>query len=66
MLFRRGVCCVLTSAQERETKVAYVALAEAGIEMETMNHEKKQVTSQWQSSLIVLARCDQALQVGCL
>ncbi|KAH8951093.1 hypothetical protein BDL97_09G007900 [Sphagnum fallax] len=50
------------SAQERESKVAYVALAEAGIEMETMNHEKKQVTSQWQSSLIVLARCDQALQ----
>ncbi|CAN5976027.1 unnamed protein product [Sphagnum jensenii] len=50
------------SAQERESKVAYVALAEAGIEMENMSHEKKQVTSQWQSSLIVLARCDQALQ----
>ncbi|KAL2651294.1 hypothetical protein R1flu_019422 [Riccia fluitans] len=48
--------------QERETKLANMALSEAGTEMESINQEKKQVAVQWQSSLLVLSRCDEALQ----
>ncbi|BBM97922.1 hypothetical protein MPTK1_1g09480 [Marchantia polymorpha subsp. ruderalis] len=48
--------------QERETKLANVALSEAGTEMESITAEKKQVAIQWQSSLLVLSRCDEALQ----
>eukprot|EP00249_Psilotum_nudum_P035329 c55701_g1_i1 orf=1-198(+) len=32
--------------------------------MEIINSEKKQIMTQWKSSLIVLARCDEALQAG--
>ncbi|KAL3700429.1 hypothetical protein R1sor_018451 [Riccia sorocarpa] len=48
--------------QERETKLANKALSEAGTEMDSINQEKKQVAVQWQSSLLVLSRCDEALQ----
>ncbi|CAM6127437.1 unnamed protein product [Calypogeia fissa] len=50
------------AVQERETKLANVALQEAGTEMESISAEKKQVTIQWKSSLLVLSRCDEALQ----
>ena len=51
------------SAQQRETKVANVALQEADIEMESINTEKRQITFQWKSTLVVLSRCDLAIQV---
>lgn len=53
----------LISAQQRETKVANVALQEADIEMESINTEKRQITFQWKSTLVVLSRCDLAIQV---
>lgn len=55
--------CDIRSAQQRETKVAHVALLEADVEMDAINSEKKQITFQWKSTLIVLGRCDLALQV---
>jgi hypothetical protein len=51
------------SAQQRETKVANVALQEADIEMDSINTEKRQITFQWKSTLVVLSRCDLAIQV---
>ena len=39
-------------------------LAEAGQEMEAINFEKKQLLQQWKSSLIGMAKRDEALQAG--
>ncbi|KAI5056554.1 hypothetical protein GOP47_0028372 [Adiantum capillus-veneris] len=50
------------AAQKRETQVARDALSEAEIEMEIIHSEKKQIMAQWRSSLVVLARCDEAVQ----
>jgi len=49
-------------AQVRETKVAQETLQEAQTEMESINFEKKQLANQWKSSLIAMARRDEALQ----
>ena len=49
-------------AQKHETKVAQEALNEASLEMETIHFEKKQLVQQWKSSLIGMARRDEALQ----
>ena len=49
-------------AQRRETKAAQETLAEAEREMESINFEKKQLANQWKSSLIGIARRDEALQ----
>ena len=57
---------IYITAQKRETQVARDALSEAQIEMESIHSEKKQIMAQWQSSLVVLGRCDEALQVGSL
>ena len=51
-----------TTAQQKETKAAQETLAEAGQEMEAINFEKKQLLQQWKSSLIGMAKRDEALQ----
>ena len=50
------------TAQQKETKAARETLAEAGQEMEAINFEKKQLLQQWKSSLIGMAKRDEALQ----
>ena len=50
--------------QQRETRAAREMLAEAQAEMEGVHFEKKQLTAQWQSSLIATQRRDQALRVS--
>ena len=52
--------------QQRETRAARELLAEAQAEMEGVHFEKKQLTAQWQSSLIATQRRDQALRVSTL
>ncbi|KAH7443719.1 hypothetical protein KP509_02G048000 [Ceratopteris richardii] len=59
---KKGLIIAKHAAQKRETQIARDALSEAEIEMESINSEKKQITAQWKSSLIVLARCDEAVQ----
>ncbi|DBA91706.1 TPA: hypothetical protein ACH3X1_003305 [Trebouxia sp. C0004] len=49
-------------AQKRETRAAKEMLAGAEAEMEGIHFEKKQLTAQWQSSLIATQRRDQALR----
>ncbi|KAK3238744.1 hypothetical protein CYMTET_51272 [Cymbomonas tetramitiformis] len=49
-------------AQQRETRAAQETLGEAEQEMEAINFEKKQLVQQWKSSLIGMARRDEALQ----
>jgi len=49
-------------AQQRETRAAQETLSEAEQEMEAINFEKKQLVQQWKSSLIGMARRDEALQ----
>uniref|UniRef100_A0A7S0QXY1 Coiled-coil domain-containing protein 40 n=1 Tax=Pyramimonas obovata TaxID=1411642 RepID=A0A7S0QXY1_9CHLO len=49
-------------AQQRETRAAQETLNEAEQEMEAINFEKKQLAQQWKSSLIGMARRDEALQ----
>ena len=49
-------------AQKRETMVAQETLSEAQQEMESINFDKKQLVNQWKSSLIAMARRDEALQ----
>ena len=51
-------------AQKRETRAAKEMLAGAEAEMEGVHFEKKQLTAQWQSSLIATQRRDQALRVS--
>lgn len=51
-------------AQRRETRAAKEMLAGAEAEMEGIHFEKKQLTAQWQSSLIATQRRDEALRVG--
>eukprot|EP00899_Mesostigma_viride_P013156 jgi/Mesvir1/21841/Mv04224-RA.1 len=50
------------AAQSQETAAAKEMLAEAEMEMENINHEKKALVAQWRSSLIGMARRDEALQ----
>lgn len=50
------------TAQRKESKAARDTLAEAGQEMEAINFEKKQLLQQWKSSLIGMAKRDEALQ----
>lgn len=50
--------------QQRETRAAREMLAEAQAEMEGVHFEKKQLTAQWQSSLIATQRRDEALRVS--
>lgn len=50
------------AAQRRETQAAQDTLSEAASEMEAIHFEKKQLTLQWKSSLIGMARRDEALQ----
>eukprot|EP00793_Prasinoderma_coloniale_P004897 PRCOL_00000658-RA len=49
-------------AQAQETRGARETLASADAEMESIHFEKKQLTQQWKSSLIAMARRDEALQ----
>lgn len=49
-------------AQEQETRSARETLASADTEMESIHFEKKQLAQQWKSSLIAMARRDEALQ----
>ena len=51
------------AAQQRETRAAQETLAEAAAEMEGVAFEKKQLTAQWQSSLIAMQKRDEALKV---
>ena len=53
-------------AQRRESRAAKEMLAGAEAEMEGIHFEKKQLTAQWQSSLIATQRRDQALRVSLL
>lgn len=53
-------------AQMRESRAAKEMLAGAEAEMEGIHFEKKQLTAQWQSSLIATQRRDQALRVSLL
>ena len=53
-------------AQKRESRAAKEMLAGAEAEMEGIHFEKKQLTAQWQSSLIATQRRDQALRVNML
>ncbi len=48
-------------AQKRETRAAMETLAEAEAEMETVHFEKKQLVSQWKSSLVAIQKRDEAL-----
>jgi septal ring factor EnvC (AmiA/AmiB activator) len=50
------------AAQANETRAARDTLAEAESEMEAINFEKKQLVQQWKSSLLGMARRDEALQ----
>ena len=49
-------------AQRKETGAARATLEEAAREMEAINYEKKQLTTQWKTSLVGMARRDEALQ----
>jgi len=49
-------------AQRKETGAARATLEEAAQEMEAINYEKKQLTAQWKTSLVGMARRDEALQ----
>lgn len=49
-------------AQREETKQALDTLAEADREMEAVYFEKKQLASQWKSTLTAVAKRDEALQ----
>ncbi|ACO65634.1 predicted protein [Micromonas commoda] len=49
-------------AQRKETGAARATLEEAAREMEAINYEKKQLTAQWKTSLVGMARRDEALQ----
>ena len=49
-------------AQKKETEAARETLSQAASEMEAINFEKKQLVQQWKSSLIGMARRDEALQ----
>ena len=49
-------------AQRKETGAARATLEEAAREMEAINYEKKQLASQWKTSLVGMARRDEALQ----
>ena len=51
-------------SQRRETRAAKEMLAGAEAEMERIHFEKKQLTAQWQSSLIATQRRDEALRVS--
>ena len=51
-------------AQRRESRAAKEMLAGAEAEMEGIHFEKKQLTAQWQSSLVATQRRDQALRVS--
>ena len=51
-------------SQRRETRAAKELLAGAQAEMEGIHFEKKQLTTQWQSSLIATQRRDEALRVS--
>lgn len=51
------------NAQAKETKLARQTLAEANAEMESVNLEKRQLTSQWKSALVGNAKRDEALKV---
>ena len=51
-------------SQRRETRAAKEMLAGAEAEMEGIHFEKKQLTAQWQSSLIATQRRDEALRVS--
>lgn len=53
-------------AQRRESRAAKEMLAGAEADMEGIHFEKKQLTAQWQSSLIATQRRDQALRVNML
>lgn len=50
------------AAQQAETHAARSTLKEAEAEMEAIHFEKKQLVQQWKSSLIGIARRDEALQ----
>ncbi|CAK0837393.1 unnamed protein product [Prorocentrum cordatum] len=49
------------AAQKQETEAATQTLREAGKEMEAIEFEKRQLTSQWRSSLLGMQRRDEAL-----
>ncbi len=55
-----------SSAQKKETNLANLALREADIEMGSIHAEKRQLTFQWNSTLVVLTRCDRAVKVNIL
>eukprot|EP00958_Prasinococcus_capsulatus_P004436 scaffold412_cov388-Prasinococcus_capsulatus_cf.AAC.10 len=48
-------------AQAKQTKLARETLAQAANDMEAVNFEKKQLAQQWKSSLVAMARRDEAL-----
>ncbi|PNH05352.1 Coiled-coil domain-containing protein 40 [Tetrabaena socialis] len=48
-------------AQKRETRAALETLAEAEAEMENVHFEKKQLVTQWKSSLLAIQKRDEAL-----
>lgn len=50
------------SAQQKETAAASETLFEAAREMEAISFEKKHLVQQWKSSLVGMARRDEALQ----
>ncbi|KAG0555537.1 hypothetical protein KC19_12G176300 [Ceratodon purpureus] len=50
-------------AQKRESKISNLALREADIEMGSIHYEKRQLTFQWNSTLVVLVRCDRAIKI---
>merc|ERR1719356_1310347 len=49
------------AAQKQETEAATQTLREAGKEMEAIEFEKRQLSSQWKSSLLGMQRRDEAL-----
>ena len=49
---------------EKETAAASETLFEAAREMEAISFEKKHLVQQWKSSLVGMARRDEALQIG--
>lgn len=53
----------IIEAQKRESKIANLALCEADVEMGSIHYEKRQLTFEWNSTLVVLIRCDKAIKV---
>jgi hypothetical protein len=53
--------CVQVDAQKAETRAATETLVEAEQEMEAVHFEKRQLTAQWRSSLLAIARREEAL-----